>query len=426
VKAWFRRARPLIAAITTVAAVAACDETLEGGVACPSLCPEKPSTVQVIDLDAVEFDTAIGGFPTTGTETHLLLAKLGDTLDARAVIRYDSLPATFRHNNSVVDSNIVSLDSAMIKLRLFAADTLGPDVTVELYDVDVTAGDDTSAAVLLPNFEPSRFCGSRTFTAAELKDSLRIPLDTAKLLAKINAEPQFRRLRLGILITSPSAAQLRVYGTNATSGGFSPLLYFKPSPDSTVAAVQLGTFSKTPELPSVASDVADFQLIAVAPPAEPANVLRIGGVPGKRGYLRFNIPSNILDSSTIVRATLELTQRPNPEGPAAGDSGAVQPHVIAAGTALTDLNRVLQFISSGFDSTRLVPRDSGARFFEVVTLVRSWRFTSAAKTPRAIALRSTTEGSLPWQVDFFSIESVPAVRPRLRITYVPLPAPGLP
>ena len=420
-----KRFVPMLVLAGAAALVAACDETLEGGLGCGVLCPERPAPLEQDTLDAVVLDSSIGPFPTLGAETQLIIAMRGDTLDARAIIRFDSLPATFRHDNTVVDSSIVDVDSAAVVLRFAGIDTLAPSFTLEAYDVDVTAGDDTSGAILVPRFDPSRLLGSATFDPKALHDSIpmRVPIDTAKLREKVQAEPQFRRLRVGIKMVASQSTELRVVASN---GGSSPLLKFRPSFATTVPAVSLGVLSKTPPLPTIAGDLGDFQLIAKAPPAAPANVVRVGGIPGIRGYMRFSIPTNIIDSSTIVRAQLLLTQRPNREGAASADSGAVQPFALSAGGAITDLQRAMLFLAAGFDSTRVVPADSGVLAFELIDIVRSWRATDSLRTPRAIALRSTTEGTRPWQADFFSAEAPAAVRPKLVITYVPQPLPRVP
>src|SRR5262245_60394391 len=87
-----RRMSLVVAALVAVAAVAACTEDYEGGAACPSLCPEQNVVVIDTTFDPVALDTTVFPFPTTGTETELLLARRGDTVDTRPVIRFDSLP----------------------------------------------------------------------------------------------------------------------------------------------------------------------------------------------------------------------------------------------------------------------------------------------------------------------------------------------
>src|SRR5690606_2941823 len=60
--------------------------------------------------------------------------------------------------------------------------------------------------------------------------------------------------------------------------------------------------------------------------------LGVGGMPGMRALMRFDIPSSILDSSSIVRATLLLTQHPAP-GAVAGDSARLVPVPVLASDA---------------------------------------------------------------------------------------------
>ena len=426
-KSLLNRLRPAGVLLAATIVIAACDETLEGGAACPALCPEPVADVQVDTLFAVALDSMIGGFPPLGTEAEFALTYRPDTLETRIIARYDSLPFTYKHINVPEDSTIASVDSAMIKLRVSKSDTLGPPITVEIYNVDVDIpGEDTAVALLAPLFVPERLIGSRTFTGTELKDSLRIPIDNAFLLDKIlQPEDSLRRMRIGIRATSTQSADIQVFSSNF--GGAAPLLYFRASPDTqNVAALQMGPLSLTPDNDAIAADLADFQIVAVGPAEPQPNVLRIGGSPGRRVYMEFDIPSAVLDSSSIIRATLLMTQRPATDAPAKDDSMAVQPFRLANSGVIEDIARALLFISGGFDSTLSVPADSALRPFELIDIVKAWRGTDPQRTPRAIALRAANEGVNGTFVDFFSTEAPVEVRPRLLLIYAPRPAPGFP
>jgi len=424
--AWLSRARPLVVATSLVAAITACEERLESGLACPALCPQQSQLLKDTTLYSVEYDTSVAGFPPVGNESELILVSRPGVFDARGIVRFDTLQKSFRRPATGVDSELTAIDSAFIKLRVSSADTLGPNVTVEVYDVDfdttgVTA-DDTTQAVLTPLFSTDRLLGSRTFPAKSLKDSIAVPIDAAVVLDKIRA-PSIARLRIGLRVFGASPVELRVFSTN---GGYPPLLFIRPSPDTAIASISIAAYSKTPADPTTAAEVADFQLIALAPPAAPANIIRVGGAPARRGYLRFNIPTAILDSSAVVRATLELTQRPNPAAPNASDIAGVQPYEMVASGTISDVRRALVFLSFGMDTVGMAPKDSGARSFEMIEALRRWRLTAAERTPRTIALRATREGISGWQADFYSRTAPPAVRPRLRVTYIPRREAGLP
>jgi hypothetical protein len=141
------------------------------------------------------------------------------------------------------------------------------------------------------------------------------------------------------------------------------------------------------------------------------------------------VPAHIVDSTTVVRASLLLTQAPNRRLDL-HDSVYVFPVAVLAGPAITDVGSLLQFVGSpgqfGLDSLRLAPADSGVVAFEIVGLVRTWRGQSTTISPRSVALRSAVEGQLPGEIDFFSTKAPASVRPRLRITYVPQINYGLP
>ena len=426
-KSLLKRARPLLVAAAAAGAIVACDESLDSGLACPTLCPEQPAQVRDTTIFAVALDTTIGGFPPLGTEGELVLTYRPDTLITGLVLRYDSLLTRYQRANVPEDSAVESVDSAMIKLRVSRIDTLGPPMTVEVYDIDVDApGEDTSATLLAPLFTPSRLLGSRTFTALEARDSLIIPISDSAVLNKIQqVDDTLRRLRVGIRMTATSSTEIQVFSSNI--GVAPPLLYFRASPDTqNVGALVVAPFSKTPDNVAVAADLADFQIITLGPAPAPANVLRVGGIPAQRVYMRFEIPEGIIDSSSIIRASLLLTQRPIPDAPRAQDTMHVQALRVHSSAVVTDLARALLFIRIGPDSTSIVPADSAVKAFELINLIKAWRLTDTSITPRAIALRSASEGVDGRFVDFFSIEAPVDVRPRLVLTYVPRPAPGLP
>ena len=115
-------------------------------------------------LDAfVTVDTTVLGYPAIGTESRLLVASRGDTLDARAVMRFDTLTQHFTRGGA--DSTIYTLDSAVVNLLLDTTGTKATQpVTIELYDVDTTAVD-TAVSTALSLFRPDRLIGAKDLRA---------------------------------------------------------------------------------------------------------------------------------------------------------------------------------------------------------------------------------------------------------------------
>lgn len=450
-----RNAFVLVLAGALVAAAGACSEDLQTASSCGVLCPQAPIGLKdtVLDpyfdrdrdgsgsaVDSVGLDTTLYGFPPQGTELYLPIATLPE-LDTRAIVRFDTLLSRFRVPGDTTQHPITGIDTAQLRIRLNrATDIAGASpeivrrpVTFEVYDVDTTAADSSHAA-LIPLFRPDRLLGSFTLDTTASADTITavtIPLSTSAILAKIESGS---RLRVGIRLVSDTAALVRMH---TVESGIAAELRYDPIrdavSDSLVVFTTVGPTSRTPGGVGspIAAELRDYLLIVRGTPLVPSNQLGVGGLPGRRSYLRFDIPQRLIDSTTIVRATLELTQLPNRLYP--GDTAriTVYPQMVLAGALVTDPARAALILSPprsfGVDSLLLVPGDSGVVMLQLVDLVRrAWASAPADTLPRALVLRARTEGALPAELRFFSREAAESVRPRLRLSYVPRIDFGLP
>jgi hypothetical protein len=417
-----------LAAVLAATVAGACGEDIQGGVACPVLCPEQNVTVFDTVLEPVVLDTSVGPFPTIGTEEVLLLARLGDTLDTRPVVRFDSLITIFA--GTPPDTTITVIDSPYVKLRFDKTRTrVTAPVTIDVFDVDTIVGDSATAANdtvtsrerLL--FRDDRLIGSITLDTNEIGDSARVPLDSAKLLAKIVNN---QRLRLGFRATSTASVELFIV---AREGGDAPVVRYDPSPDTAIKHVTVQPRSLTPRNEAVlASDLTDYVHVLSAPGVPPGPFIDVGGFPARRGLLRFAIPARIIDSSNVLRATLLLTQAPT-GGVRADSAFTLFPMLVTAGVEVTDAARSA-FLTNpprvGFDSVRVTPSDSGAVAVEVVNALRAWGLPVAVNTQRALVLSSQLESLGGPRALFFSADAPPEVRPRLRVSYSPVRTFGIP
>lgn len=430
-----RRLLSLIATLASIAVVASCTEQLEGGAACPVLCPQPGIELRDTIIEAVVLDSSLAGYPPIGFEERLLLTNRGDTLETRVVVRFDSVPNVYRTSGATTDSTLASVDSARLILRLqYPLIDSTASFTIDAYDVDtaVTGAADTAVATLRPLFRPDRLLGTITVNPAEITDSIvRVPLADSAILAKATGS---QRLRIGLAIRGDGSPTVLLSG----QGGPNQLaLRFRPSRDTTVTALVVPPLSRTPtDADFLAEALADYQIIwrAMQPPA--AGTLVVGGQPGRRTYLRFELPRNIVDSSRVVRATLILTQVANARSAQRGDTIRIAPEVLTASEALTSLERAVLFTSPSFPyqggaatlaQLPLVPRESGVRTIEIAPLVLAWAISARDSVPRALVLRAVNEGQVGGTVLFHSREAAdPALRPRVRLTYAPTLEFGLP
>lgn len=400
--------------------ILSCSENLDSSGACDVLCPSIGGSVQTTTIDAVVIDTTVASLSGLGTEPALLLANRPDTLDSRVIIRFDSLPQKFVPKGDT-SQDIKSVDSAYVLLHVDTLHVKGSDVvTIEAYDVDTTA-DDTSTTAVLSLFRPDRLISSQTFARSQLVDSLKYYIDNATVLAKLqNGE----RLRIGLKATGNSSSQI-IFGS--VEGGFSPVMFFRATPDTATAPLTVIPFSKTPANESlVAQRLTDYTIIAKGPPEAPPSVLSVGGLPPRRVYVRFDIPSKIIDSSTVVRATLLLNQIPN-NSLDPGDTIRVVPQVVLAGPVVSDPTKAAQIIANiSADTLMITAGHAGNVDVELANAFTLWRTQKPDTLPRAIVLKSAVEGTSPIEMRFSSSEDVAALRPRLRISYTTRVPLGLP
>lgn len=402
-----------------------CAENVTGSLGCPQLCSDQSAVLRdTVLTGAISLDSSLVGFPLLGSSREFTLISQGDTADVRLVIRVDTLDNSYRATGATTDSAIARVDSANL---IFAVDTSRggrPKLpfTIDAFDVDTTAND-TLPATLIPLFRESRRIGTASFDPALVKDTLRVPIDNAVVLAKAKAGA---RLRIGLRVRSASSVKLRV-----SAPLMLPRLRYRVSTDTLVTPETAFVRSLTPANDaSIASALGVYPVIVsgrqVAPPA---GRIAVGGISGARTFLRFAVPGILIDSVEVIRASLIFQQLPSRIAASSSDTVTLFVNPILSGTSVTDILTATQFIGAAgglIDSVRLVPRDSGSRSVELVGLFRAWRAVGDANGIRAIVLRTQQEGGSAAELNFGSIEAVAALRPRLRITYVPRRGFGLP
>lgn len=408
----------LLGAVSFIVAVGACSEDFAGGAACPVLCPESGFEIINDTLDAVVvLDSSVRGFPLPGTENQLtLLQRLGngDTAITAGIVRFDFVPKMVPVGTDSV--LVAKVDSAELRLSIVSAnldslsrrDTLKRvPVTIEVYDVDTAASDFDTAAVRA-RFRPSTLIGSYTVRRDSLADSVFIRLDTAAVRARV----QEGRLRVGLRIRSDSSMQVPVAGVNF-------LRFWARTGADTITRTAGAASSSTGDdggLPGL-----DRYLIVLrGTPAPPPQVLAVGGLPAHRAYIRLSLPRNLVDSVTVVRAALVLTQAPVRGRTDDTVRTPVQANVSIARDVL-DIGRAALLVVStpGLFQQVRAPSDSGLVRFELAGTIPFWRQRPEAELPRVIVLRSAREGEFPSEFYFYSDEAPANLRPRVEISYIP-------
>lgn len=410
-----------------VSTLAACSEVLDNTGGCPTVCGGQTADVENEVFEAITYDTTVPASIGLGNEPVLYLASMGDSVDTRAIIRFDTIPDQYFSSNDTV--SVISVDDSRLLLEFDSAGggILSP-VTVTVYDVTTTGAlDDTAVSVLEPLFTGAPL-GSRIFPAGTLIDTVSIELDDARVLQSVLTGVP---LRLGVSVSSaiPVGLTARAYSDGAST----PSISFRPNGD-TVRRLAYRPTSKTPaDNPNRANLLSDFTLIVKgSPPPPPGDFIVVGGLPAKRGFFRFNIPSYIIDSSIVIRATLELTQYSSDGIAVPSDTLRLLPAVVLAGPLVKDPYRASQILginvfNLGVSYTTPYAADTAVEVFITGALTRVWLAQDSLQLPRAITLLSASEGGSIKQAIFYSVNHPDvAKRPRLRVSYTPRSRIGTP
>ncbi len=431
----------LAVAAAVYAVAAACSETLPEGRACPALCPNQniPVVDTVIDgLTAMAVDTTIAGYPLLGTEPELLVAASGDTIDVRAIVRFDSITTQYRPTTSDTLQPVTHVYNAYLRL-VFDTLSFRPrasnsgEPTLAVYDVD-TVGSDTSVGVLASLFRPDRLLGSQSIGIGA--DSVRIQLDTAKIRAHVTGD---HNIRVGIRLThigvGPADGRLNIL--NATSG--TPPVFSYQADTDTVTASSIPPAEPRSTTPTgdsaLAQRLLNYPLVVSGTSPPVGQHLDIGGMPARRTFVRFVLPAKIIDSGTVVRATLTLHLIPNSRRAffqSPPDSMGVLAAGIVSTPAVTDPGHAAGFNAPstvvGIDTSFYGLQYPDSVNVEFVNAARHWKGRAADTVSRAIVLMGTKEGATPLVASFYpALPSVPiALRPHVHLAYVNTVGFGLP
>ncbi len=310
-------AAPLLAA----AAVSACSEsspTLGG----EGRLPVQPVTVEWV-LPFEDFATdlqVVGGFG-RASEVGTAVVALSDSLDARALVRFNAFPrsASVQDTLGVIRTDsaltflgadlVVLLDSLNyaplvdpIPFRAMALEGGEWDGLSASWDFAVdTLGDRRPWPQ--PGAGPARFLGERGWIAEE-GDTVVIPIDSAAVAGWSDTTDLSRGLRLDA--TRP--------GTRARVRTVTLRLNARPS-------VNPDTLIRLAVSPS------DFSFVYAPVPEPPTGELRVGGAPAWRSFFRISLPPRIeapdplcqqvscpveLNPEAVVFASLDLQSRRAP------------------------------------------------------------------------------------------------------------------
>lgn len=448
-----------LAALAAAALVAgSCQEKLNGGNACPSLCAEQnlgfKDTV-FLASDVIDTIVTVPGSPPLGNLQTVLLAaytQAGDSIVSGGVYRFDSMTRVeILSDTTQPPIPISAVDSATLEIyynlpplgqeSLYVKDS---SITFHVWDVYVNAPDLDTAAV------HARFYGTEVGSLTITRDTInasnnqtiKIPIDTAFLG---NAVRTGAKVWLGVTVSSAHGARVVVTSANASIvrqfAGEAPILHYFGVADTfhTISAVAVNARA-TPYGPAIAA-MGNYQMIFRGSDPVPPGMIGLGGLAQDRMLVVFKFPSWLIDSSTtVVKANLELSQMPDPQfawdsTAPDGDSIVAHPYALVAAPGVTDIQKLALLVGDVTavpipDDSTLRPEGAGTdtlRFvYPLANLFNSYWKPEGSKVQRGLVYALTQEGIEPRRVLFYGTSAAPAQRPRVHVSYVPHSIIGLP
>lgn len=415
--------RLVLSAAGAVAALVACTDVPSAPGKCPDFCPV--DSIAVIDtvLDVIRGDSAYRGYETPQTARTLLAVNVPGYPDSRPIFRLLPVAPRIRPFASDTTTQAWAPGRAQLVLTIELRDTLTRNLQIGIYrlpdakDSAATFADlqtafglapvrtvNVDSLLALPNHVDSA-TGDSAIVGDTIAHSatLYLALDTA--LVKYDPTDS-GQVSFGLRVSADTLAYIPF---GSLDGGSPPQINWYQDFDSSGTTVTRRQGARA-RWDTFVTDSA---------PAGVDSLLVVGGMPSARTLLRFDIPRNIIDSTQVVRATLELVPaRPAPWAP--GDSVFVETSRVTADFgAKSPIAIPLSVLDSTAATIMKVPTGSTDTVkVEVTRLVRFWQAVDTT-APRALLLwAGGAEGTTFSELSFFSTRST-AYRPKLHLTYVP-------
>jgi len=392
-----------IGRLLAVITIAGCQEKLTAPADCPALCPGgQPQVFDEVFTAASGADSSFVGYVQPHQAGALLVSNGLEGFEERGLVRFLARGSTVTVRDT---ARSFTIDSVILSFTVVARDTNLTGLQLLLYRLTPSFDSSTTFAAVAPAFVPESLIATIDVPDTLNAGTIRTVLQGADLSRVEIPASDSGRLAVGIRIASPVPTGVRV---GALAGGAGPIF-------TTYVTLDVPD-TGTAKLRTIPLGAAFSTHVSEVLQAVDSTVLAVGGAPSARVLLRFNLPSRIRDSATIVRATLELT----PVAPIMGLP--TDPARLLSRAVLADVGAKSPVSSvAGRVPEDTLETGTTAVSLEAVRLIELW--LGATARPAALMLSLTPEAASFSRPVFYSTRAAdPALRPRLRISYL-LPFP---
>jgi len=391
-----------LASLSLLLLAGACAEDIAAPGACPDFCPT--TGIQVVDTVVVASifrDSSYSGYVPTHQAESMQLTT-GGAFESHGVVRFQSFSDSVYLDTATTDLRpVIAIDSFSVRLVYDARSDGTGDFEFVFHRLPASVDSTVSYADLESFFNDSIELGTAWVTSEETSDSIDavLPGDALPI-----SEEDSSVVAIGLSVRSVEPAFVTLPTIN------SDYQYLQIT-----RFVQVDSADGELAARSDTTNAAFDTFVFTDPPAPAATALQVGGSPSIRSFLHVALPSYIVDSSDVIRATLLLV----PAEPVVGAPGDTI-RILAEGLAadIGPKSPIVQVAADSIDffSGLASVGSSDTLRIDVTHIVAPWK--NYPDLSRSLMLRAVLESGTLGEFRFNS--SVSAVgTPALQVTYVP-------
>jgi hypothetical protein len=374
--------------------IIACRENVTAPGLCPEFCP--CGNVEMRDTvlsSVITADSSYQGYRFAHLAYRMQVAGPGGAGESRGLVSFFRFTAAYAGRDSTPTRTPIATDSFRLSFNL-ARRGPGTGLALLVYRLDGLPDSATTWDGVTPFFADTALVGS-----IPIPDTLQHGEFSAAFPASAfpSFEPDSFGMAIGLRMVGATFVDLSTVDSLLTT-----IVTRYTRHDSA------GTVVTRSETRGVLFD--SF----VSEPAAAGAGLRVGGVPAARVLLRASVPTAIVDSAGVVRATLLLVPAQAAVG-APGDTFRIRVHALGAdfGAKSPLIEESSDTLSAG---STLVPVGSTDTLrIDVTQVLQTWR--TSPSLPRSMMLRLVPEAASAAALDVVPSTSATG-QPSLQVTYV--------
>ena len=370
--------RPIPLSALVLASVAAaglaCQAVVSVQGECPEFCPQGEIRVQDTLISDVEPVGSFSGYLLPHEARQMQVVGPGGPVESRGLLRFVPFTAKYTGDTTVKDS-IIQTDSLQVRLNIVRRTPGVSGLTIALHEIPITVDSSTTYSDIAPYFHDSTLV-----SVVQVPDSL--VQDTVTSTFPAGALRHFSRdsleVGMGVRITSADPAFVSLAATTDDSSRTTGIALLR-------RFVQVDLDTGTTRVTRSDAVGLRFKTFVADPSGLPSQTgLVVGGAAGSRAFVKLNLPSSIVDSTLVVRATL-LWPPPQPIFGAPGDTLVLRVDALGSDfgpkspVADTSHGRTVKLPVGGSDTVAI----------DVTSILRLWRGNAAA--PRSVMLQVQPE-----------------------------------